>query len=195
MLTDGRGVLRLIASSEERMRLLELFELQGAEGPCLDAFSSGRPLQASAADSRIRWPVFAPHAAEVGFRRMCAVPLRIRTDVIGALNVFRGSDEPFSEDEMEIAQAMGEVAAIALIQERALREHSLLTGQLQAALDSRVVIEQAKGMLSEYLNVAVSDAFELLRQYAREHNRKLTEVASDVVDRTIPSSALTRRPG
>ena len=195
MLTDGRGVLRLIASSEERMRLLELFELQGAEGPCLDAFSSGRPLQASAADSRIRWPVFAPHAAEVGFRRMCAVPLRIRTDVIGALNVFRGSDEPFSEDEMEIAQAMGEVAAIALIQERALREHSLLTGQLQAALDSRVVIEQAKGMLSEYLNVAVSDAFELLRQYAREHNRKLTEVASDVVGRTIPSSALTRRPG
>jgi len=152
-------------------------------------------VQASAADSRIRWPVFAPHAAEVGFRRMCAVPLRIRTDVIGALNVFRGSDEPFSEDEMEIAQAMGEVAAIALIQERALREHSLLTGQLQAALNSRVVIEQAKGMLSEYLNVTVSDAFELLRTYAREHNRKLSEVAGEVVDRTIPSAALTSRPG
>jgi GAF domain-containing protein len=195
MLTDGRGALRLIASSEERMRLLELFELQGAEGPCLDAFSSGRSLQASAADSRIRWPVFAPHAAEVGFQRMCAVPLRVRTDVIGALNVFRGSDEPFSDDEMEIAQAMGEVAAIALIQERALREHSLLTGQLQAALNSRVVIEQAKGMLSEYLNVPVSDAFDLLRSYARENNRKLSEVAGDVVDRTVPSSALTRRPG
>jgi GAF domain-containing protein len=195
MLTDGRGSLRLIASSEERMRLLELFELQGAQGPCLDAFSSGRSLQASAADSRIRWPVFAAHAAEVGFQRMCAVPLRVRADIIGALNVFRGSDEPFSEDEMEIAQAMGEVAAIALIQERALRERSLLTGQLQAALNSRVVIEQAKGMLSEYLNVTVSYAFELLRKYAREQNRKLSEVAGDVVDRTIPSSALTRRPG
>jgi GAF domain-containing protein len=195
MLTDGRGGLRLVASSEERMRLLELFELQGAEGPCLDAFSSGQSLQASAADSRIRWPVFAAHAAEVGFQRMCAVPLRVRTDTIGALNVFRGSDEPFSEDEMAIAQAMGEVAGIALIQERALREQSLLTGQLQAALNSRVIIEQAKGMLSEYLNVTVSDAFELLRKYAREHNRKLSEVASDVVDRAIPSNALTSRPG
>jgi GAF domain-containing protein len=195
MLTDGRGGLRLIASSEERMRLLELFELQGAEGPCLDAFSSGRSLQASAADSRIRWPVFAPHAAEVGFQRMCAVPLRVRTDTIGALNVFRGGDEPFTDDEMEIAQAMGEVAAIALIQERALREHSLLTGQLQAALNSRVVIEQAKGMLSEYLNITVSEAFKLLLSYAHEHDRKLSAVAGDVVDRAIPSSALTRRPG
>jgi transcriptional regulator with GAF, ATPase, and Fis domain len=135
------------------------------------------------------------HAAEVGFQRMCAVPLRVRADTVGALNVFRGSDEPFSDDEMEIAQAMGEVAAIALIQERALREHNLLTGQLQAALNSRVIIEQAKGMLSEYLNVTVGYAFDLLRQYAREHNRKLSEVASDVVGRTIPSSALTSGPG
>ena len=115
--------------------------------------------------------------------------------LVGALNVFRGSDVPFTGDEMAIAQAMGEVAAIALIQERALREHSLLTGQLHAALNSRVVIEQAKGMLSEYLKVTVSDAFELLRTYAREHNRKLSEVAGEVVDRTIPSAALTSRPG
>jgi GAF domain-containing protein len=192
MLTDGRGELRLIASSEERMRVLELFELQGAEGPCLDAFSSGQPVQASAADSRIRWPAFAPRALEVGFQRMCAVPLRVRTDTIGALNVFRGGDEPFTDVEMEIAQAMGEVAAIALIQERALREQGLLTGQLQAALSSRVVIEQAKGMLSEYLTVTVDEAFTLLRNYARTRNRKLSEVAGDVVDRIIPSDALTK---
>lgn len=195
MLADGRGGLRLIASSEERMRLLELFELQGAEGPCLDAFSSGRPVQASAADSRIRWPVFAPHASEVGFHAMCAVPLRVRTDTIGALNLFRGDDEPFTGAEMKIAQAMAEMAAIALIQERALREDNLLTGQLQAALNSRAVIEQAKGMLAEYLTTTVSDAFALLRKYAREHNRKLSEVAGDVVDRNIPGTALARRPG
>ena len=194
MLTDGRGELRLVASSEERMRVLELFELQGAEGPCLDAFSSGQPVQASAADGRIRWPSFAPHALEVGFQRMCAVPLRVRTDTIGALNVFRSGDEPFTDVEMEIAQAMGEVAAIALIQERALREQGLLTGQLQAALSSRVVIEQAKGMLSEYLTVTVDEAFRLLRNYARTHNRKLSEVATNVVDRIIPSDALTREP-
>jgi GAF domain-containing protein len=151
MLADARGGLRLVASSDERMRLLELFELHGAQGPCLDAFSSGRAVQASAADSRARWPVFAPRACGAGFRLMCAVSLRVRTHVIGALNLFRGSDEPFTGTEMEIAQAMAEMAAIGLIQERALRERSLLTEQLQAALYSRVVIEQAKGMLAEYL--------------------------------------------
>ena len=195
MLADPRGGLRLIASSDERMRLLELFELQGAQGPCLDAFSSGRPVQASAADSRARWPVFAPEASDAGFQMMCAVPLRVRTDVIGALNLFRGSDEPFTATEMEIAQAMAEMAAIGLIQERALRERSLLAEQLQVALNSRVIIEQAKGMLAEYLTMNVDDAFKLLRNYARDHNRKLSQVASDIAERKIPCAALTRRPG
>ena len=194
MLADARGGLRLVASSDERMRLLELFELQDAQDPCLDAFSSGRAIQASAADSRARWPVFAPRASGEGFQVMCAVPLRVRTHVIGALNLFRGSDEPFTGTEMEIAQAMGEMAAIGLIQERALRERNLLTEQLQAALNSRVVIEQAKGMLAEYLAITVDGAFTLLRNYARDHKRKLSEIASDVVDRKIPSAALAPRP-
>ena len=103
---------------------------------------------------------------------MCAVPLRVRTDVIGALNLFRGSDEPFTITEMEIAQAMAEMAAIGLIQERALRERNLLAVQLQGALNSRVIIEQAKGMIAEYLNIPVDDAFKLLQNYARDHNRK-----------------------
>src|ERR1700733_8015666 len=106
MLADARGGLRLIASSDERMRLLELFELQGAQGPCLDAFSTGRPLQANAESSSIRWPVFAQRASDSGFQMMCAVPLRVRTSVIGAMNLFRASDEPFTADEMDIAQAM-----------------------------------------------------------------------------------------
>jgi GAF domain-containing protein len=194
MLADPRGGLRLIASSDERMRLLELFELQGAQGPCLDAFSSGRPVQAGAADSRIRWPVFAPQASGAGFRVMCAVPLRVRANVIGALNLFRSSEEPFSRTEMDIAQAMAEMAAIGLIQERALRERNLLAEQLQVALKSRVVIEQAKGMLAEYLTVTVDDAFRMLRSYARDNNRKLSEIAGDVVDRKISSAALGRRP-
>jgi transcriptional regulator with GAF, ATPase, and Fis domain len=194
MLADSRGGLRLIASSDERMRLLELFELQGAQGPCLDAFSTGRAVQASAADSRIRWPAFAPHASDAGFQMTCAVPLRVRTDVIGALNLFRGTDEPFTDAEMDIAQAMGEMAAIGLIQERAARERTLLTSQLQAALTSRVVIEQAKGMLAEYLGVSVDDAFQLLRSYARDRNFKLSQVASDVVNRKVETAALTARP-
>ena len=194
MLADAGGALRLIASSDERMRLLELFELQGEQGPCLDAFSTGQGVQASAADSRFRWPVFAPRAADAGFQMMCAVPLRLRTDVIGALNLFRATDELFTDDEMDIAQAMGEIAAIGLIQERALRERSLLTEQLQAALASRVIIEQAKGMLAEYLKMTTDGAFQLLRNYARNHNRKLSAVARDVIDRKIPSAALARRP-
>jgi GAF domain-containing protein len=195
MLANARGGLRLIASSDERMRLLELFELQGEQGPCLDAFSTGRPLQASAADSRTRWPDFAPRASDSGFQRMCAVPLRVRVDVIGAMNLFRATDEPFTADEMDIAQAMAEMAAIGLIQERALRERSLLTEQLQAALNSRVIIEQAKGMLAEYLKITMGDAFQLLRNYARNHNRKLSDVARDVVDRKIPNAAFALRPG
>jgi GAF domain-containing protein len=195
MLADARGGLRLIASSDERMRLLELFELQGEQGPCLDAFATGRPVQASAADSRIRWPAFAPRASDAGFQAMCAVPLRVRTDIIGALNLFRGVDELFTDAEMDIVQAMGEMAAIGLIQERALRERTLLTEQLQAALTSRVMIEQAKGMLAEYLTITVDDAFQLLRSYARDGNRKLSQVASDVVSRKITSAALMGRPG
>jgi GAF domain-containing protein len=195
MLADARGGLRLVASSDERMRLLELFELQGMQGPCLDAFSTGRAVQASAAVSRIRWPVFAPRASDSGFQMMCAVPLRVRTNVIGAMNLFRGTDTPFTDDEMDIAQAMAEMAAIGLIQERVLRERTLLTEQLQAALTSRVLIEQAKGMLAEYLNISVDDAFDLLRRYARSHNRKLSGVARDVIARKIPSAALTTRPG
>jgi GAF domain-containing protein len=195
MLTDARGGLRLIASSDERMRLLELFELQDAQGPCLDAFSTGRAVQANAASSRIRWPVFAPHAAQAGFQMMCAVPLRVRTDVIGALNLFRATDGPFTDDEMGIAQAMAEMAAIGLIQERALRERGLLSEQLQAALVSRVILEQAKGMLSEHLRMTVDDAFQLLRSYARDRNLKLSDVARDVVSRKIPSTALTPWPG
>ena len=196
MLADARGGLRLVASSDERMRLLELFELQGEQGPCMDAFATGQPVQAGAADSRTRWPDFAPLAFDAGFQMMCAFPLRLRTDIIGALNLFRATDEPFTEAEMGIAKAMGEIAAIGLIQERALRERTLLTEQLQGALNSRVIVEQAKGMLAEYLRVTTDNAFQMLRTYARDNNRKLSAVARDVIDRNIPSSALTpKEPG
>ena len=190
MLADQRGGLRLIASSEERMRILELFEIQGAQGPCLDAFGSGRTVQATAAEGSSRWPLFAPRASQAGFCVMCAVPLQVRKNVIGALNLFRGTDELFSDTDLEIAQAMAEMAAIALIQERALRQQTLVTEQLEAALRSRVVIEQAKGMLAEYLATSVDDAFQLLRTYARGHNRKLTDVAAGVISRQIPGGAL-----
>ena len=136
------------------MRILELFEIQGAEGPCLDAFGSGQTVQADETEGLRRWPQFAPRASAAGFRVMCAVPLRVRKSIIGALNLFRGTG-PFSAADLEIAKAMADVAAIALIQERALRERALVTQQLETALHSRIVIEQAKGMLAEYLSTTV----------------------------------------
>ncbi len=191
MLADPRGELRLLASSEERMRILELFEIQGAQGPCLDAFGSGQTVQADETEGLRRWPLFGPRASAAGFRVMCAVPLRVRRSVIGALNLFRGTNEPFSAADLEIAKAMADVAAIALIQARALRERALVTQQLETALHSRIVIEQAKGMLAEYLSTTVDDAFLLLRKYARDRNLKLTAVALGVVDREISSQAMT----
>jgi GAF domain-containing protein len=191
MLADPQGGLRLVASSTERMRILELFELQGAQGPCLDAFGSGQTVQATAAEGRSRWPAFAGRANEAGFRVMCGVPLQVRSNVIGALNLFRSSDEPFSGEILEVAQAMADVAAIALIQERAARESALVTEQLQLALRSRVVIEQAKGMLSGYLMTSVDEAFQLMRGYARNRNLKLTDVAVGIVERRIASQAFT----
>lgn len=185
MLDDGHGGLRLVASSEERMRLLELFELQAAQGPCLDAFRTGTTQQASAAEGQQRWPGFADVAGGVGFSLMCGVPLQLRGRVIGALNLFRDSDVLFTETELVLAQAMAEVAAIGLLHQRALEDEHLLAEQLQTALHSRVAIEQAKGMISEYLDVSIDDAFAVLRTQARNSNLKLTQLAHDVTRKSV----------
>jgi GAF domain-containing protein len=196
MLADQHGGgLRLAASSEDRMRALELLELKTTEGPCLDAFASGRPVQASAADSLGRWPAFAPQASEAGFGRMCGMPLRAGQKMIGVLNLFHGNDEPVIGDEMAIAQAMADVTAIALTQAQALRKSTVLTGQLEAALASRIVIEQAKGMLAQSFSMPVNGAFHLIRRYARQNNRKLAEVAADIINQKITSQDLTTQPG
>ncbi len=185
MLDDGRGGLRLVASSEERMRLLELFELQAEQGPCLDAFRTGTTHQADAAEGRRRWPSFASAAGNVGFQLMCGVPLQLRGKVIGALNLFRDSDTSFSETELVLARAMAEMAAIGLLHQRALSDGHLLAEQLQSALRSRVLIEQAKGMISEYLDISIDDAFQVLRKQARNHNIKLTQLAHDVASKAV----------
>jgi GAF domain-containing protein len=192
MLDDGRGGLKVVASSEERMRLLELFELQSEEGPCLDAFKAGKTMQADTAEGRRLWPGFSRAALDVGFHLMCGVPLQLRGRVIGALNLFRDSDEPFSDTELVLAQAMAEVAAIGLLHQRALSDGRLLAEQLQNALRSRVLIEQAKGMVAQYLTISVDDAFLVLRGYARDHNLKLTQLAQDVANRKVRGEQLRR---
>jgi GAF domain-containing protein len=183
MLADERGRLEFMAGSDENVRLIELFQLQNDEGPCLEAHRTGQPVinvdLVSAAD---RWPRFAPRASKAGFRSVHAFPLRLRSEVIGALNIFgstTGGD--FSAADVPIMQALADVATIGLMQERAIRRSEALTEQLQGALNSRIIIEQAKGALAQVHEVNVDEAFRRIRSYARNHNRRLTEVAALVV--------------
>jgi transcriptional regulator with GAF, ATPase, and Fis domain len=191
MLTDPDGTLRYVASSSERMRLIELFELQHDEGPCLDAYRAGVAVHSSLADADSRWPRFAPHARDAGFRSVSALPMRLRTDVIGALNLFATSAEPLSPEDQQVAQALADVATIGILQERALHDGHIVLSQLQGALNSRVLIEQAKGIVAEHDHVSVDDAFQLLRGYARNHNRLLRQTAEQIINGTLDPNALT----
>lgn len=194
LLADPDGQLQFMAASDERTRLLELFQLQHHEGPCLDSFTTGSPVVN--ADLRMasdRWPVFAPHAAELGFRSVHALPLRLRDRVIGALNLFGSDAGPLSPDDVRIVQALADVATIGLLQEQAIHRAEILTEQLQGALNSRVIIEQAKGALARTHGIDVGQAFELLRRYARNHNRKLVDVARTVLTDPADLPGLTQR--
>jgi GAF domain-containing protein len=178
LLADPRGDLRVVAASSEQARLLELFQIQHDQGPCLDCFRSGEPVSATdLAASAGRWPRFAPAAQRAGFAAVQALPMRLRTQIIGALNLFRAIPGPFGQDETRVGQALADVATISLLHERNLRRSETLNEQLQAALNSRVTIEQAKGKLAERAGIGTDRAFEILRGYARSRNRRLSELA------------------
>ena len=183
MLADPRGELRVAAASSEAAGMIELFQIQNDQGPCLDCFRTAQPVTAadlSGPDQR--WPQFAAAAARAGFRSVEALPMRLRDEVIGALNLFRATPEPLSPPDLRIAQALADVATIGLLQERAVRRMETVAEQLQAALNSRVVVEQAKGKLAERLSIEMDEAFGLLRVYARNSNQRLTDVARNFID-------------
>jgi GAF domain-containing protein len=188
LLADQHGRLEFLAASDENTKLLELFQVQNHEGPCLDAFRTATPvINANLADAGTRWPRFAPRATAAGFRSVHAFPLRLRSEVIGALNVF--GDQPgrvLDDVDVQIVQALADVAAIGLLQERAIRRGEMLTEQLQGALNSRIVIEQAKGAFAQANGISVDAAFTQIRNYARRTNRRLGDVAHAVV--TDPAS-------
>jgi transcriptional regulator with GAF, ATPase, and Fis domain len=202
LLADPRGELRVVAASSEAARLLELFQLQSDQGPCLDCFRSGQPVQAVdlAAESR-RWPRFAPAARDAGFAAVQALPMRLREQVIGALNLFRADAGALAPADVRVGQALADVATISLLHERSMRHSDTLNEQLQTALNSRVIIEQAKGKLAERLGVDMDEAFTLLRDRARTSNRRLSDLAQAFVDGTealtgpAPSRSRQRVPG
>jgi len=184
LLTDQQGALQVVAASSERTRLLELFQLQTDQGPCVDCFRTGQPVSVTDLPSAGRWPRFTAAAAEVGFAAVHALPMRLRKEVIGALNLFDTNPGALDADKIRIGQAVADVATIGLLQQRAIHRRDLVTEQLQTALNSRVLIEQAKGVLAERLHVDVAEAFTILRGGARSHNRRLSDLAQAIVDGT-----------
>jgi len=191
MLAAPEGDLRVMASSSEAMRVLELFELQAQEGPCLDCFRGGEPVvNQDLATVDGRWPRFAPVALESGFRSVHALPMRLRGAVIGALNLFRSDAGELSEDDVAVAQALADVATIAILQHRAVLEAQVVNEQLNHALNSRIVIEQAKGVLAEQAGLDMEQAFSTLRNHARSHNLRLVDVAQDLIDGTLSAELL-----
>src|ERR1700760_1446763 len=183
VLADPRGELRVAAASSEEAGLLELFQLQNDQGPCLECFRTGRPVTATGlAGPAPRWPRFAQAAAQAGFATVEALPMRLRGQVIGALNLFGAGPGSFEAADLRIGQALADVATIGLLHERNVRRCEAVAEQLQAALNSRVVIEQAKGKLAERLSIDMDRAFTMLRDYARNTNQHLTDVARDFVN-------------
>jgi hypothetical protein len=181
MLADHRDRLHFMAASDETARFMELFQLQHDEGPCLDAFRTGGPVtNVNLPAAAGRWPRFAPSATHAGFHSVHAFPLRLRSQVIGAMSVF-GSATELDEADTHIVQSLADVAAISLLQERTIRRGEVLSEQLQGALNSRVVIEQAKGIVAQARGVNPDEAFALIRRFARSHHRHLGDVAHAVV--------------
>ncbi|MDG3016459.1 GAF and ANTAR domain-containing protein [Speluncibacter jeojiensis] len=182
VLADQRGGLQVLAASSERTRLLELFQLQSNQGPCLECFRSGEPvLVADLAAQTVRWPSFASEAHREGFASVHAVPLRLRKQTIGALNLFGNQPGSLTAEDLVIARALADTATIGILQERAIARSEILTEQLQTALNSRITIEQAKGVLASAGNLDMEQAFEALRGHARRHSSRLSEIAHRIV--------------
>ena len=191
LLADAAGLLRVMASSSERSEALELLQSQRDEGPCVDCYRQGEAVLSEDlnADGE-RWPQFAPAAFAQGFRSVQALPMRVRGETIGAMNLFRSRTGRIAEPDLSLGQGMADIAAIALLQERTVRESRGVIAGLQGALNSRVIIEQAKGILAERGQIDVDAAFVRMRAHARHNNRRLGDVAADLIEGRLDPDAL-----
>jgi hypothetical protein len=194
MLATAEGGLRVVASSSEAMRWLEVFELQASEGPCIDCYRTRQPVLNQHLDNLDdHWPRFGRVALDAGFHSVHALPMRLRGDAIGALNLFRSDRGDLHEADIVAGQALADAATITVLQHRAVLERRLLNSQLSHALESRVVIEQAKGILCERAGLTMEQAFARMRHHARSHNLKLVAVAAGVIDGSVTCVTLNSR--
>jgi GAF domain-containing protein len=194
LLADSSGELRVMAASSEQIGLLELFQVQNAEGPCFDCYSSGTIVSNARLDEPSPWPEFAGHCVAAGYPSVCAVPLRLRHTVLGCLNLFMSKPAPLDPGDVALAQALADVASIAIVQDQAARSGAIREGNLQHALDSRIVIEQAKGMLAEHGKLTMDQAFNRLRAHARHGNHRLGDLAQAVVAGTVSTQTVITVP-
>ena len=195
IIADQRGDLQVVASTSQEARVLEVFQVQNAEGgPCVECYRTGHQLVNLDVDEIAdRWPRFRDACVTAGFRSSHALPMRKRDQTIGALNLYCVDRSPMSAGDVSLGQAMADVATIGLLQERIIRQQEILSEQLQNALNSRVLIEQAKGVLAERVGIEVEEAFALLRAYARRSHQTLTGVASGLLDGTIEAQHLVEK--
>ena len=186
LLADARGELEVVASTSEASRLVEVMQLSAEQGPCIESFRSGRRVSVPDIETcKDEWWQFRGSALAQGFRSMDALPLRLRDSTIGTLNLLRSTAGAAPEEAISAAQAFADVATIGILHERTLRESAILSEQLQAALNSRIIIEQAKGVVSHTRGVSIDEAFTLMREYARSHSMGLSIVAARLVDRSM----------
>jgi hypothetical protein len=186
LLADARGVLHLVAASSEATRMLEILQLQRQDGPCLDCYRTATPVSVddleNAAD---RWPLFVPAALAAGFASVHALPMRLRDSTLGALGLFGTHVGALNDDDLVLGQGLADVASVALLQDRAAADSAVVREQLQNALNSRVVLEQAKGVLAQLGNLQMDQAFAAMRGYARAHQLALSAVAQEIVARSL----------
>ncbi len=186
LLANQNQELEVVASTSERSSFVGLLQLDAGEGPCVECFATGRPVSVgNQAEMQRRWPTFAAASAESGYASVHAIPMRLRDTTLGSLNLFRETEGALNRDDALAAQALTDVATISILQQRTLQHAALTQAQLQRALDSRVVIEQAKGFVAYTHSVETDAAFELLRQYARSHQERLADVARAIVERRL----------
>ena len=190
------GQLNLLACTDEDARVVELLELQRQEGPCIDSHRLGIAVVEHDLSQSERWPNFTAVAMDRGFQAVYAFPMRLRESVIGALNLFRETPGTVDPDEVRAAQALADMATIGILQHRAVQDARELAAQLQRALNSRVVIEQAKGILAERLSCDMEPAYQAMRRYARNNNARVRAVAAEIVAGELPAAivAQARRP-
>lgn len=188
LLADSGGDLELVASTSEEAKVVETIIIAAGAGPCIDGFDTAAVVTVpDITASGDKWPKFKKSALEQGFRSTYAVPMRLRTEVIGVMNLLSSTPDSISQKDGDIAQALADIAVLGILHERNFRNPLVVDEQLHLALDTRILVEQAKGVLAQAEGLSMTDAFDALREYASSHGLSLRQSAEGTVQRTIDS--------